>query len=167
MLPTALAAADLLAAQGTAPVVFSCASVKPLDTATLARVFADHEAVVTLEEHGLIGGFGSAVAEWLADQPCPPRARLLRAGTADRFLHEPGEQDHARATYGLTPGDIARAQKELDRLLDERAALEDEFEEKVARVKADYAEPRIDPYPVRPRKNDVTVEKVALAWMIT
>ena len=109
MLPTALATADILAAQGVTPTVLSCASVKPLDIVALARVFNESETVVTLEEHGLIGGFGSAVAEWLADQPFPSKARLLRFGTGDHFLHEPGEQDHARAAYGLTPEAIVRA----------------------------------------------------------
>ena len=109
MLPTALAAAGLLTAQGVTPTVYSCASVKPLDATTLARVFAECETVVTLEEHGLIGGFGSAVAEWLADREFPPKARLLRFGTGDHFLHHPGEQEHAREAYGLTPAAIARA----------------------------------------------------------
>jgi transketolase len=109
MLPTALATADLLTGHGLKPSLYSCASVKPLDSATLTRVFAESETVVTLEEHGLIGGFGSAVAEWLADQELPAKARLLRFGTGDHFLHEPGEQEHARQAYGLTPEAVARA----------------------------------------------------------
>ena len=48
--------------------VVSCHSIKPLDEVMLATVFAEHELVVTLEEHSRAGGFGSAVAEWLIDR---------------------------------------------------------------------------------------------------
>jgi transketolase len=57
--------------------------------------------VATLEEHSLIGGFGSAVAEWAADTG-PHDARLVRVGTRDQFLHEAGNQAFARDWYGLT-----------------------------------------------------------------
>lgn len=107
MLPAALETADLLEQAGLTPAVFSCASVKPLDVGTLAHVFARDEIVLTLEEHAKIGGFGSAVAEWLVDQPTRLNARLLRFGAADHFLHDAGEQEHARHVYGLTPAAIA------------------------------------------------------------
>lgn len=102
MVPTALEAAEMLGHGGIAPSVYSCASVKPLDESTLHRVFTECDVVATLEEHSRIGGFGSAVAEWLADQPVRYHARLLRFGAADHFLHEAGEQEHARQVYGLT-----------------------------------------------------------------
>ncbi len=53
----------------------------------------------------MIGGLGGAVAEHLAEQPAPG-ARLLRIGTADTFMHEAGEQEHAREYFGLTPDAI-------------------------------------------------------------
>ncbi len=102
MLPTALAVADQLAASGHAATVYNCASVKPLDPAALSAAFA-HPLVATLEEHAHTGGFGAAVAEWLADAYPRPTARLLRFATADHFLHDCGEQDHARAHFGLNP----------------------------------------------------------------
>ncbi len=109
MVPTVLEAADLLERNGIAPRVYSCASIKPLDEGTLHRVFTECDVVVTVEEHSRIGGFGSAVAEWLVDQPSRYDARLLRFGAPDHFLHESGEQDHARQVYGLTPGAIVEA----------------------------------------------------------
>jgi transketolase len=109
MLPVALEAADTLAAAGPTPTVYSCASVKPLDEATLASVFTECDTVVSVEEHNLIGGFGSAVAEWVVDRPMPLRARFIRLGAADHFLHEAGEQEHARKVHGLTAAAIVKA----------------------------------------------------------
>ena len=80
--------------------------MKPLDEACLAEVFGGYQLVVTIEEHGISGGAGSAVAEWLARQP-QGQARLLTLGTADRFLDEAGSQAHARRAFGLTPEAIA------------------------------------------------------------
>jgi len=110
LLPEALAAAEKLS---PAPTVYSCASVKPLDESTLTDVFAQYDLVVTMEEHGIIGGFGSAVAEWLVDQPVRPSGRLLRLAAPDIYLHYTGEQEHAREMCGLTGERIAeRIKKE-------------------------------------------------------
>ena len=106
LLPAALAAADLLAAQGIAAEVVTSPTIKPLDTELLRRVFATRRIVATLEEHSILGGFGGSVAEWSADQPSGG-ARLLRFGTPDEFLHETCEQDHAHEKFGLTAKAIA------------------------------------------------------------
>jgi transketolase len=101
VLPITVEVADLLASRGTSAQVVSMHTVKPLDEDLLADVFARFPVIVTIEEHSVVGGLGGSVAEWLADRP-PQRARLLRIGTADAFLREAGEQEHARAHYGLT-----------------------------------------------------------------
>jgi transketolase len=101
LLPIALQVAERFAADGINAEVISFPTVKPLDEATLHRIFAAHSLVASLEEHSILGGFGSAVAEWLADHP-HPEARLLRLGTPDAFYHEIGDQDEARAHFGLT-----------------------------------------------------------------
>ncbi len=88
--------------------LFSIHTVKPLDEDLLARVFEENDLVVTIEEHSLIGGFGSAVAEWLVDGP-RRKARLLRIGTRDQFIHEAGEQDYMRVWHGLEAERIVRA----------------------------------------------------------
>ena len=108
IVPTALEAADLLAAEGVSARVVSFHTVKPLDEELLADAFGSHKVVATVEEHSLIGGFGSAVAEWLADRPHAPGAQLLRVGVGDWYLHEAGGQSHARERYGLTAENIAR-----------------------------------------------------------
>jgi transketolase len=106
ILPVALAAADLLTAQGLSVGVVSMPSVKPLDTAFLQRAFDECRVVATVEEHSILGGLGGSVAEWLSDQ-LSPRARLVRFGTPDEFLHETGEQEEARAHFGLTAEKLA------------------------------------------------------------
>jgi transketolase len=105
-LPLAVETANALGEIGLHPSVTSCASIKPLDTKALYRAFLECDVVVTVEEHGLIGGFGSAVADWFADQRTAPRARLLRFGAGDYYLHDSGEQDHARETYGINVSSI-------------------------------------------------------------
>lgn len=90
-------ALDTAAALDTA--LWSFPTVKPLDEALLHRVFTHYELVVTCEEHSLIGGFGSAVAEWCAGTPYG--RKLLRFGTPDRFLHNTGNRTAALARVGL------------------------------------------------------------------
>jgi transketolase len=107
MMPVALEAADLLAKDGCLAKVVSFHTLKPLDEATLTAAFRDFRVVATLEEHSVLGGLGTAVAEWLTSQSAP-RAKLLRFGTADEFLHKTCEQDGAREHFGLTAEAIAK-----------------------------------------------------------
>ncbi len=107
MVETALAAARELEARGLSAQVVSLPTVKPLNTALLAELFARFPIVATLEEHSLIGGFGSAVAEWLVDLETPPGARLVRFGTGDRFLHKAGETEFAHHQFGITAEAVA------------------------------------------------------------
>lgn len=102
MLPSVLEAANTLEKQGLTTQVVSFHTVKPLDEELLKEVFSTFGLVVTVEEHSIIGGLGGAVAEWLADNHSQ-KARLLRIGVADKFLHEAGEQEYAREYFGLTP----------------------------------------------------------------
>lgn len=101
MLPAALETADLLAAQNISAKVVSFHTIKPLDEATLADAFKNFKLVVTMEEHSILGGLGGSVAEWLSAF-APAKARLIRCGTADEFLHETAEQEDAREHFGLT-----------------------------------------------------------------
>ena len=100
----ALAAADLLAAAGLQPTVVDGRFVKPLDTALLDELADTHPRIVTIEENVLAGGFGSAVAEHLADSP----VRLRRFGLPDRFVAH-GDRERLLADLGLTPEAIAAA----------------------------------------------------------
>ncbi|MFA5026830.1 MAG: transketolase C-terminal domain-containing protein, partial [Candidatus Methylomirabilota bacterium] len=101
MVATALDVAERLAAAGQSAEVVSLHTVKPLDEALLGRVCAEFPVIATLEEHSVLGGLGGAVAEWQADRPALT-SRLLRFGTADRFLHEAGGQEHCRDLFGLS-----------------------------------------------------------------
>ena len=111
LLPVALDTAKALEARGFSTSVHSFHTLKPLDTATLSEVFARCRLVATLEEHSTLGGLGGAVAEWLADHP-GLKARLIRCGTPDEFLHLTCEQEEAREHYGLTPDAMARRLQE-------------------------------------------------------
>ncbi|MDR1321244.1 MAG: transketolase family protein [Gracilibacteraceae bacterium] len=105
MVAAALQAAEILAAEGIEAAVLNGASVKPLDTETLLFWAARAGAVVTAEEHSIIGGLGSAVAEALGEG-CP--VPLERVGVRDCF-GESGQPDALLAKYGLTPAAVAAA----------------------------------------------------------
>jgi len=78
----ALEAAERLAAEGTDAEVINISTIKPLDTELLLASAAKTGKVVTCEEHSIIGGLGSAVAECLGES-LP--VRMLRIGVRDRF----------------------------------------------------------------------------------
>ncbi|MBI2890666.1 MAG: transketolase [Nitrospirae bacterium] len=105
-LPLAIEAGEELNRGGVSTRVVSFHTVKPLDEGCLTEVFSRFAVVATVEEHSRLGGLGGGIAEWMADRG-PVRARLCRIGTPDRFLHEAGEQAHAREAFGLTPQQVA------------------------------------------------------------
>ncbi len=105
MLATAVRAADLLAARGVAAGVVSMPTVKPLDVATIDAAAASGAFIATLEEHSLIGGFGAAVAEHLAERGGAVRFRRFAA--PDRFSHTCGDQEFHREACGLDAPAIA------------------------------------------------------------
>lgn len=100
-------AAGILETAGISARVESFHTVKPLDHARLAEVFAGFDLVVVVEEHSRIGGLGSAVAEWAMGCEERPRAALLAIGIEDRFMHEVGSQTYARHLFGLSGAQIA------------------------------------------------------------
>jgi len=106
MLPEAVAAARQLNARGISGRIVSFHTVKPLDEACLRQAFDRFALVATLEEHSRIGGFGSAVAEWLVDAGIAPK-KFIRFGTPDAFFKQSGEQDFAREVFGLSAHHIA------------------------------------------------------------
>lgn len=103
MVKTALDVRRLLLDRGITSSVVNMRFVKPIDQDAL-RAAAREKLVVTLEENALIGGFGSAVAEFFADEGiCTP---LLRAGLQDRFMGH-GARDIILRDAGLLPDEIA------------------------------------------------------------
>ena len=113
ILPEALRAADALAARGVEATVLHFGTVKPFDAAALVAAATRTGAVVTLEEHTILGGLGSAVAEALAEAGVP--ARLRRLGIPDAFAHAVGSRDHLLAHFGLDGEAVARAALEVAR----------------------------------------------------
>ncbi len=101
ILPNVLAVADQLEARGVSTAVVSFHTVKPLDQAFLAEAFSQFSLVCAIEEHSRLGGLGGAISEWLCREMPLAAQRFLSIGTPDTFLHEAGEQEHAREVFGL------------------------------------------------------------------
>ncbi len=105
MVDACMQAAVALAAEGVLAAVVNASTIKPLDGETLRRVAARTGAVVTAEEHSVIGGLGGAVAEFLAgENPVP----VVRVGVGDRF-GQSGRPGELLEAYGLAPTDIVAA----------------------------------------------------------
>jgi 1-deoxy-D-xylulose-5-phosphate synthase len=104
--PAALAAAQELAREGISAAVVDARFAKPLDATLLTAVAQRLGVVVTVEDHVLAGGFGSAVLELLADRA--PGTRVVRLGLPDRFI-EHGEQDAQCKQAGIDAESIASA----------------------------------------------------------
>jgi transketolase len=96
----ALAASELLAAEGRSIRVVDVHTIKPLDTEAIRAAATECGLVVTLEEHNVIGGLGSAVAEACLEAGVPLRA-FRRIGLEDSFPTVVGDQTYLRARYKL------------------------------------------------------------------
>jgi transketolase len=109
MTAQALAAAELLQQQGISARVLHIATVKPLDEELILAAARETGAVVTAEEHSIIGGLGGAVAELLAER-CP--VPLTRVGINDRFGLS-GKAEELLKYFGLMPENLVEAAKEV------------------------------------------------------
>ena len=105
MTAKALDAAETLAKQGVQAEVINVHTIKPLDEETVIASAKKTGKVVTAEEHSIIGGLGSAVAEVLARQ-CPTKQAFV--GVQDSF-GESGSPDDLLEKYGLTAEVIVKA----------------------------------------------------------
>lgn len=97
---------DLLVEQGYHPAVYTFPTVKPIDAETIQECAGRFDLIVTCEEHNIIGGFGSAVAEVMAEMG-RKKASLLRIGLRDVYCTEVGSQRYLRERYGLDGKSIA------------------------------------------------------------
>ena len=98
----ALEAADALKAKGVSAAVLHCHTVKPLDREAVLKFARKVPAVLTFEEHSLIGGLGSAVAEIVAEAEFEPSKKFRRIGLPDVFPEKYGSQASLMAHYGIT-----------------------------------------------------------------
>ena len=99
-------ACNLLQTSGVFPAVFTFPTVKPIDRDLITQASREFEWIVSCEEHNIVGGFGSAVAEVLAELP-GARARLLRLGLNDIYAEKVGSQRYLREQYGISAAHIA------------------------------------------------------------
>jgi transketolase len=105
MLPRSLEAADKLKASGISARVIEMHTIKPIDREAIARAAEETGAIVTAEEHSVVGGLGGAVAEVVSEtKPVPVR----RVGIQDRFA-ETGPYERVLDGYGMAVADIVSA----------------------------------------------------------
>lgn len=107
MVAMALDARESLASEGVSARVINIHTIKPLDKELIIAAAKETGAVVTAEEHTVIGGLGSAVAEVLGEN-CP--VPMYRLGMKDMF-GESGKPDDLLEKYGLSTDEICRAAK--------------------------------------------------------
>ncbi|MCL2261323.1 MAG: 1-deoxy-D-xylulose-5-phosphate synthase [Fibromonadales bacterium] len=104
VLAKCLDAAGVLEKKGIKPTIIDARFVKPLDIEAYRELFSEHKVVATVEDNSIAGGFGSAIAEILAEMKNPPR--LVRIGLPDAFVGQ-GEIDELRDELGLSGNGIA------------------------------------------------------------
>jgi transketolase len=109
MVPKALAAAEALEKEGISAAVVNMHTIKPIDKETVLKMNESCKAIVTVEEHSIIGGLGSAVAEVLAGHN---GAKFGMVGIQDKF-GKSGKPDQLFEQYGLTVDNIVKTAKGL------------------------------------------------------
>ncbi|MGG3449124.1 transketolase family protein [Domibacillus aminovorans] len=102
-------AARLLEEQGINASVLHMPSIKPLDQEAIVKAARETGAIVVAEEHNIIGGLGSAVAEILGEQYPTP---MIRVGVQDRNT-ESGKNEELLKKYNITPADMVEKAKEV------------------------------------------------------
>jgi transketolase len=107
MLAAAAAACDVLLQHDVPVTLVNVPVIKPLDAATVLAAADGAGVVITAENHSVIGGLGSAVAEVLAEAGSP--APLRRIGLQDVFASGAKTAPHLFTTYGLSTGDLVRS----------------------------------------------------------
>lgn len=107
-----LPAAEALRKHGIHCRVVSLHTVRPIDRNAIIKAACETGAIVTVEEHQLQGGMGSAVAEVLCDEGAVPR-RFLRIGLPDLYVSKVGTHEWLLDQYGLSADKIAAAVREL------------------------------------------------------
>lgn len=105
-------AAEHLAQQGIESRVLSMHTLKPLDKDAIISAAIETGAIVTVEEHSIIGGLGSTVAEVIAEGNSS-KITFMRMGIPDEFCREVGSQDYLREIYSLSIEGIVSSVKKL------------------------------------------------------
>lgn len=109
MVSEALSAANELAGEGIDARVIDIHTIKPIDETLIVKAAKETGAVVTAEEHNILGGLGGAVAEVLVENA---PVSMMRVGIKDAF-GESGPAKELLARYGLTASDIVKAARKV------------------------------------------------------
>lgn len=109
MVAKALEASEMLSEEGISARVINMSTIKPIDKDIIIKAAKETKGIVTAEEHSIIGGLGSAVAEVLVEN-CP--VPMKRVGVEDTF-GESGNGDELLVKYGLTPENIIKNVKSV------------------------------------------------------
>lgn len=104
-------ACDMLEEQGIAVEQYSFPTVKPIDRAVIEDCASRFDNIFTVEEHNIVGGFGGAVAEVLAE--CGGKAKLHRIGIDDFYCIEVGSQAYLREQVGINAEGIVKKVKDV------------------------------------------------------
>lgn len=119
MVQEALVAAEVLAGQGVSAQVIDMHTIKPLDADAILAAASRTGAIVTAEEHNVIGGLGGAVCEVLGESAVD--AVVMRVGVNDRFGHS-GTAAALLAAYGLTSARLVERALEAIQMREQRQA---------------------------------------------
>ena len=108
MTQQSLLAAEHLEVQGISSGILHCHTIKPLDKQLILELASNISLIVTVEEHRVSGGLGTAVLETLhaGELISMPRIRCL--GIPDQFVDEYGSQESVLQSFGLSPEHISR-----------------------------------------------------------
>lgn len=106
------AAYDELKEKGYNPAVYTFPTVKPIDKETIEEVAKEFDLLATCEEHNIVGGFGSAVAEVMAEMK-EKKAVLMRIGLNDEYSVRVGNQKYLRQQYGIDAKSIVERIEEV------------------------------------------------------
>ena len=101
------AAYEELKEKGYSPAVYTFPTVKPIDKETIDEVAREFDMIATCEEHNIVGGFGSAVAEIMAEMK-DKKAVLMRIGLNDEYSIRVGNQKYLRTQYGIDSKSIVK-----------------------------------------------------------
>lgn len=95
----ALKAAELLQKEDKMISVYSVYSIKPISTAQILKIAENHKYIITIEEHQIVGGLGSTIAEIIAENNI--KVKLIRLGLHDEFTSVVGNQEYLRTIYQI------------------------------------------------------------------
>ena len=98
-------AVEILEGSGINPAVYTFPTVKPIDREVIEHCAENYDLIVTVEEHNIVGGFGSAVAEVISE--LRSHGRLIRIGLNDTYSSLVGNQKYLRLQFGLDAKGIA------------------------------------------------------------